>query len=313
VTIIRTLTGDIDGSELGATLCHEHLLTGPPSWAVASDPDLLLDDPERAVEELGGFEAAGGGALVEMTTIDYGRDAAALLAVARRSRVHVIAATGFQKGTYYPEGLEKTPVGQLAARMIADLTEGMDDTGARAGVIKFGTCRTDDLQDDERHVLAAVAAAQLETHAPISTHTQAGTLGDKQIERFVDAGVPAGSVLIGHVDRNLDFGYLRAIAQTGAWLGFDHWTKSKYAEDDDRVTTIMRLLEEGHDRILVSGDLGRPSYQLAYGGTPGFTGILHTVRHRLGDELADLLLIANPARFFAFDPVQPIDAEGTSA
>jgi phosphotriesterase-related protein len=302
VTIIRTLTGDIDGSELGVTLCHEHLLTGPPSWAVASDPDLLLDDPDRAVEELGSYEAAGGGALVEMTTIDYGRDAAALLAVAKRSRVHVIAATGFQKGTYYPEGLEKTPVEQLAARMIADLTEGMDDTGARAGVIKFGTCRTDDLQDDERHVLAAVSAAQLRTGAPISTHTQAGTLGDKQIERFVDAGVPADSVLIGHVDRNLDFGYLRAIAQTGAWLGFDHWTKSKYAEDDDRVANIERLLEEGHDRILVSGDLGRPSYQLAHGGTPGFAGIVQTVRRRLGDELADRFLVTNPARFFAFDP-----------
>lgn len=298
------MTGDIPASSLGVTLCHEHLLTGPPAWAVEADPDLMLGDSEKAVTELATFAAAGGGALVEMTTTDYGRDAAALLGIAERSRVHVIAATGYQKGTYYPEGLSETPVDDLAARMVADISIGMDGTTARAGVIKFGTCRTDHIRDDEGAVLAAVAAAQLASGAPISTHTQAGTLGDVQLARFVDAGVPPSSVLIGHVDRNLDPGYLRDMAEGGAWLGFDHWTKTKYAEDDDRVANVLRLLEDGHDRIMVSGDLGRPSYQLAHGGTPGFSGIVETIRARLGDEIAEQVLVRNPARFFAFDPTE---------
>jgi predicted metal-dependent phosphotriesterase family hydrolase len=302
VSIIRTMTGDISASSLGVTLCHEHLLTGPPAWAVDADADLLLDDSDRAVTELSTYASVGGGALVEMTTTDYGRDAAALLGIAKRSTVHVIAATGYQKGTYYPDGLGETPVEQLAARMVADIAVGMDGTEARAGVIKFGTCRTDRIRDDEGTVLAAVAAAQIATGVPISTHTQAGTLGDVQLARFLEAGVSADSVLIGHVDRNLDYGYLRAIAEGGAWLGFDHWTKSKYAADDDRVSHLLRLLEDGHDRIMVSGDLGRPSYQLAHGGTPGFSGIVETIRTRLGAEVAEQLLVRNPARFFAFEP-----------
>lgn len=298
------MTGDVSASSLGITLCHEHLLTRPPQWALEVDADLLLSDPDKAATELDTYAAAGGGALVEMTTTDYGRDAAALLGVAERSDVRVVAATGYQKGIYYPDGLHETPVEDLASRMVEDVSVGMDGTRARAGVIKFGTCRTDRIRDDEGAVLSAVASAHLASGAPISTHTQAGTLGDVQLERFVDAGVPPASVLIGHVDRNLDPGYLRAMAQGGAWLGFDHWTKSKYAEDDDRVAQVRGLLEAGHDRIMVSGDLGRPSYQLAHGGGPGFSGILETVRGRLGDEIADLVLVRNPARFFAFEPVE---------
>lgn len=300
--VVRTVLGDVDPATLGPTLCHEHLLCAPPAWAQADDDDMALPDLDRAVAELADLAEAGGGALVEMTTPDYGRDAAGLAAVASRSRVQVVAASGYQKGIYYPDTVHTEDASAIADRFVADVLVGMDGTEVRAGVIKFGSCRTDAMLPEEELVLAATALAHRRTGAPVSTHTQAGHLGLEQVAGLVEHGVPASSILIGHLDRNLDLGYLREVAATGVWLGFDHWTKPKYPSDELRVECVTRLLDEGFTRIMAAGDLGRPSYQPAYGGAPGFAGILRQVSARLGAEVAELVFTSNPARFLAFSP-----------
>ncbi|MBM9466557.1 phosphotriesterase family protein [Nakamurella leprariae] len=301
--IVRTVRGDIAPSALGVTLCHEHLFTRPPSWAVDLDDDMVLDDVDRAVTELQHFAGVGGGALIEMTTADYGRDPVGLAAAAARSTVHVVSASGYQKGIYYPESLQEETVESLTARFVTDITVGIDGSGPRCGVLKYGTCRTDFIRDDEQKVQRATAAAHLATGVPISTHCQAGTLGDVQVAGFRSAGVEPGRLLIGHVDRNLDYDYIRGIAATGAWLGFDHWTKPKYPSDDRRIEFVHRLFDEGFTRIMASGDLGRPSYQPSWGGTPGFSGILEQVRARMDDATAQRVFVDNPREFFAFEPV----------
>ncbi|ANY23892.1 MULTISPECIES: phosphotriesterase family protein [Gordonia] len=300
--VIRTVLGDIAPESLGVTLCHEHLFTNPPKWAQDKDPDMVLDRVDAAIGEVTDFDSLGGGALVEMTTADYGRRGDGLLAVARATPVHIISASGYQKGIYYPESVATESVEEIAARFAADVTAGVDGTSARAGVIKFGTCRTDEIRADERKVQKAVARAHLETGAPISTHCQAGTLGDLQANGFADLGVDPDHVLIGHLDRNLDYDYLRKVAKTGVWLGFDHWTKPKYPSDDLRVDHIRRLADEGFTKIMVSGDLGRPSYQPHHGGTPGFAGLLKQIRDRLPADIAERVFVQNPRTFFAFTP-----------
>ncbi len=96
--IVRTVLGDVAPEALGLTLGHEHLIARPA--ADVDDPDLRLDDEDAAVAELASFASAGGGAVVEMTTVDYGRDVAALRRLSRASGVHLIAATGFNKGRF---------------------------------------------------------------------------------------------------------------------------------------------------------------------------------------------------------------------
>ncbi len=301
--IIRTVLGDIAPEDLGVTLCHEHLLTNPPQWARDQDDDMVLHDIDAAIGEVADFKRHGGGALIEMTTEDYGRDAAGLLAIAEESPVQIISATGYQKGIYYPESVAAESIDEIAQRFITDIMVGIDGTSARSGVIKFGTCQTDRIREDERKVQHAVARAHLETGAPVSTHCQAGTLGALQANGFADLGVDPSNVLIGHLDRNLDYGYLQEVAQTGVWLGFDHWTKPKYPSDELRVEYIERLFSEGYTRVMVSGDLGRPSYQMRYGGTPGFAGLLQQVRERLDAEIAETVFLTNPREFFSFSPV----------
>jgi len=301
--IVRTVLGDIDPAELGQTLCHEHLFTNPPAWATHEDSDMVLHNVDNAVSELDDFMAVGGGAVIEMTTADYGRNAEKLLAAAGRTAVHVVSASGYQKGIYYPDSVETESVDELAQRFVEDVTVGIDGTTARAGVIKYGTCRTDRIRDDEEKVQKATARAHLATGAPISTHCQAGTLGTVQVAGFEDHGVDPNRVLIGHVDRNLDYDYIRTLAGTGVWLGFDHWTKPKYPSDDIRISFVEKLFDEGFTKIMVSGDLGRPSYQPSYGGTPGFAGLTTQVQGRMNDKLIHQLFVVNPSQFFAFEPV----------
>ena len=132
--IIRTVLGDIAPESLGFCLPHEHLYGWPPP-AFATD-DLTLDSEDAAIAELRFYREAGGRALVEMTTPDYNRDAAALGHIARASGVHIISATGYNKEKFSAPFLQDAAPEALARRFIRDVTTGMDGTDCRAGLIK---------------------------------------------------------------------------------------------------------------------------------------------------------------------------------
>jgi len=271
---IQTVTGTISGDQLGVTYSHEHLITRPPQPVIDEDPDLCLDSIEKAVQELEYFSMAGGEAIVEMTTIDYGRDINALRTIASHVPVHIVAPTGFLKGAYHAPLVRDRSITQLVDVMVREVTEGIDGTDSKAGVIKAGSGHNQ-ISDEEEKVLRAAARAQLETGAAISTHTQAGTMGLEQVEILRAEGVDAGRIIIGHLDRNLDWDYHRALANGGVYLMYDHLSKEKYAPDSRRVEFIKTLIQEGFGRqILLSGDFGRRSYWTSQGGGPGFTYIL---------------------------------------
>ncbi|NOG52319.1 MAG: hypothetical protein HND48_24950 [Chloroflexi bacterium] len=61
----------------------------------------MLDDEAGVIAELRSYYAANGHALVEMTTPDYGRNAAAMQRISRASHIHIIAATGYNKGEVF--------------------------------------------------------------------------------------------------------------------------------------------------------------------------------------------------------------------
>ncbi len=91
---VRTVTGDVSPAELGRTYCHEHLLTRPVDRLIDDDSDLLLDDEDKAAEELERFRAAGGGALVECTPVELGRDPDGMRRLSQRTGVSIVATTG---------------------------------------------------------------------------------------------------------------------------------------------------------------------------------------------------------------------------
>lgn len=299
--MIQTLLGPIATDELGWAYVHEHVLTRPPDWRVEEDPDYLLDDPERSLEELERFRQAGGQTLVDATARDYGRDARALLEIAQRTSVQLVCVTGWNRGDYSEEPLRASDE-QLVELMLRDLRDGMDGTDARAGVAKLGTSYNVILPVEER-ISRAVGQVQVETGCPVLTHTTRGTMALEQLDLLEAEGAALSKVALSHMDQNLDFGLLAEVCSRGAYVLFDGPSKIKYAPDSARIEMLARLCEAGYqNRLLVSGDMGRRSYLKAYGGGPGFEYILTKFVPRLrregfDDTLIETIFVHSPARW----------------
>jgi phosphotriesterase-related protein len=92
---VMTVRGPVEARDLGLTLAHEHLLLD--RYRVTTLSDHLLDDPALAARELARYRAAGGGALVDLTTEDTGRDPLALRRISDETGVHVVMGCGWYR------------------------------------------------------------------------------------------------------------------------------------------------------------------------------------------------------------------------
>lgn len=297
---VMTVLGPVEPEALGVTLHHEHVICDPLAVA-KDDPDTVLDDPHASLAELEDFHAAGGGALVDMSTADYGRDAVALAWIAARAAVHIIAVTGHHKHLHAAPHLGSTTLDEDAARGIKEITMGIDETGVRAGVVKAGTS-LNEITPVEQTALRAAARVHLATGVPISTHCELGTMALEQIEIIQGEGVDPRRVILGHIDRNPDDDYIRHVLDTGAFVSFDQVGKVAYGPDERRAALVKMAFDAGHgDQVLVSQDLARKSLLRAYGGGPGWVYMLERFTLLLMDVGLDAaavrrLLVDNPQR-----------------
>jgi phosphotriesterase-related protein len=305
--MIRTVTGDIAPANLGMTYPHEHLLTQP--GAHVTDRDLEMDSEAAAIKELMHFRAAGGHGIVEMTTRDYGRKPEGLRRVAEATDTAVVCVTGFIKDASLRPFVENRSISDIADEMIREVEDGIDGTSIRAGVIKAGSSR-DKITDAEEKVFRAAAIAHKETGAPISTHTEAGTMGLEQVALLRSEGVSPERILIGHCDRRMDIEYHMELAQTGAILGYDQFSKEKYYPDSLRIEFLVRLVKAGFGKqVILSADMARKSYWTSYGGGPGLTFVLWRIvpwlhSEGLTREETDQMLIETPRRLLTIQKEQ---------
>lgn len=303
--MIRTVLGDIPATQLGICYPHEHLFGAPP--AQLQEADFILDDAAAVIQELTAFQQAGGQAVVDMSTRDYNRNIRLLHQVAEATGTHVIAATGFNKDRFSKPLIAQMTDDDLDALLLRDVTKGVDNTACCAGVLKAAST-LNEISPTARRVFESVARIHQQTGVPISTHTEAGTMAMEQVRLLTSNDVAPANIIIGHLDRNLDWPYILDIAQTGVFLGFDQISKEKYFPDALRITFILRLIEAGHGhQILLSGDLARRSYWPAYGfgNGPGYTYILWRfipwlIQAGVTPEQAHSILTDNPANALSF-------------
>ena len=305
---VQTVLGSIAAHELGITACHEHVLWHPPDAMALEDADLGLDSIPAAVAELRYFKSLGGSAVVEMTTAEIGRSPLELSQISRATGVHIIAATGHHKNKFSAASLENQSVGQIAERMIREITIGIGNTGIRAGVIKAATS-LHQATEVEKRVIQAAGLAHQKTGAPVSTHTEAGTFALEQAEMLLSAGVTPEKLLIGHLDRNLPREVYFQLAKRGVLLGFDQIGKEQYWQDEQRALMIRDLIAAGHlNQILLSGDRARKSSWKVH--NPQSLGLGHLLLDfiprlkglGIDDASIHTLLVENPARFLDFEP-----------
>ena len=258
-----TVLGPVAADEVGPVLPHEHVLAN--LYRVSGDPDHLLDDVELACEEVARFRAAGGSLLVDCTSRGLGRDPAALVAVARRTGVHVVMGCGWYRQSYYGPEIERATVESLAAEMLEDIETGVD--GIRAGVIGEVGSDLDYIAPAEERVLRAAARAQLRSGLTVVTHAARSRVGLAQLDVLEEEGVDPRRVIVGHCDTCPDPEYHGALARRGAFVAFDT-TRGRWRWDIEARVGWIRELEQRDliEHVLVSQDVCMKSHLHAYGG-----------------------------------------------
>ena len=259
---VETLGGPVAADDLGVTLMHEHVFV--------LTPELLHNYPEHwdeatriqdAVEKLSAAQDRGIDTIVDPTVLGLGRDIPLVQRVAAQVTINIVVATGLYTYDRLPFAFRfrgpGTPFGgpePLDQLFIRDLTEGIADTGVRAGILK---CATDEegVTPDVERVLRAVARAHLATGAPITTHTHAPSRrGIEQQRIFAEEGADLGRVVIGHSGDTTDLDYLEQLIDAGSYVGMDRFGVD-VVPFEQRVDTVVQLCERGYaDRVVLSHD-----------------------------------------------------------
>ena len=250
MTTVQTARGPVDTTQLGPTLMHEHVVTRSPgvqeNWPHLWDRNSILDIAERKLAEL---HRRGIRSLVDLTTVDLGRDIDLIAAVARRTQVHIVVATGvwWMPQRYF----SAHGVDAVAELFIRDITQGIANSGVKAAIIKCAT-DTAGVTPVIDNVLRASARAQKATGVPISTHTwAAGRTGELQQAIFAQEGVDLGRVIIGHSGDSEDLGYLRGLMERGSTIGMDRFGLENFLPTSKRVEVVAKLCAEGYAAKMV--------------------------------------------------------------
>ncbi|MDQ3493309.1 MAG: aryldialkylphosphatase [Chloroflexota bacterium] len=312
--VVVTVKGPLPASALGVTDSHDHLFLRSPALRGQE-----FDDLASAVAEVREAQATGLQAIVEMTPIGCGRRPDLMRAVSEATGMPLIAATGYHRDAHYPDGhwVHEASVEMLAGRIISDLHDGMHPADwldpslpldpARAGVIKAGASYQR-ISDSERRRLEAAAIGHRRTGAAILVHAEVGTCGHEIVDLLTAQGVPSGSILLAHMDRNPDPELHAEIAARGVTLEYDTIGRIKYRPDSALLDLIESVVAAGQlERIVLGLDLGRRDYFQAYGGGPGMRTLMETfvprLRRRIGEAAVETIMVANPARAFALAEV----------
>ncbi|RFS84629.1 phosphotriesterase [Actinomadura spongiicola] len=299
---LMTVLGEVPAPR-GPVLVHEHLRVDLRGSGRAPDPAALLDDEETVGGELAALRGSHGlAAVVELTGLGMGRDAAALARISERSGVAVVAATGFYHGRFHPPYVAGASTADLTRRLVTEIEDGLDGTGIRPGVIgEIGTGGERPSADEER-CLRASAAAAVRTGLPLATHAHLGRGGLVQLDILTSEGLAPGRISIGHQDLLDDAPTHRRLADAGAYVAFDTIGKASYQSDEVRLRRALDLIEAGHAaRLLLSNDVSRAGYLRANGGS-GYGAVFDSFVPRLAaagvdDGTLRMILHDNPIRF----------------
>jgi phosphotriesterase-related protein len=263
-----------------------------------------------AVEKLRALRAVGIRTIVDPTAPGLGRDVRRVRRINEQVDLNIVVASGVYAFLELPNFLGYRSAAAIAELFVRELREGIDDTGVRAAFLKCAV-EQHGLVGDVPRILEAVATAAVETGAPVMVHTNAtfGT-GVPALEALTGHGVDPARIVIAHAGDSNDLAYIRALAATGASLGFDRFNIPHFNPDASRIKTLVALVAEGYaDRIHLGHDaacfmdfmVGDPNFA---DEKPTYLHISATVLPALLEagvtqEQIDQMLIANPRDFFS--------------
>ncbi len=214
---------------------------------------------------------------------------------------------GWYRGVHYPAEarIDRRTVDDLADELVAEITDGVDGTGVRPGII--GEIGTDKpwVSALEERVHRAAARAARRTGLAVTTHGVLSPVGLDQLRILEEEGLDPARVVIGHADSYPVLEHHLAIIERGANVEFDFLGMNFLPLErlgEPRVIELLgELVARGHaDRILLSQDVCHDSQLKRYEGN-GYVYLAETFLPRLRDAgitdaQIETMTVANPRR-----------------
>lgn len=313
MSTVNSVLGPVTGDELGFTLVHEHVAVSsagfPQVFPEFIDRQGTID---AAVTQLQSAFQEGVRTIVDVTTMDLGRDITLLEEVSRLSGVQIIPCTGTWLDIPRVLGVASPDV--VAELYVREIQAGIEGTGIKAGIIKVAN-NAPGVSPEGEVILRAAARASKRTGVRITTHTDAqARIGEKQISIFEDEGVDLINVCIGHSNDTTDTDYLIGISTKGAYVGMDHYPGGRRPGTpnwEERTSILADLIKAGiGDRLLLSHDYNvtvtpvnqEEREQRLHYNPDGYSFVSRMVLPRLralgvSDEAIHDITVVNPRRF----------------
>lgn len=253
---IITVSGEINSSDLGSTLIHEHVLVDfigadkiqPSRWnhdqVIDKVLPYLLEAKQRGIQSI-----------VECTPAYLGRDVMLLQKLSSLSKIIFLTNTGYygaSNNKYLPAFAIGESSGQLAERWVKEFNEGIDGTGIKPGFIKIGVNPVT-LSDLHQKLIRAAAQTHLETGLTICSHTGPPIPAFEQIDILKKEGVSPEAFVWVHASSTDENDFVKA-AKMGAWISLDGINNGNL----DKNAALIKLLKSNNllHKVLISHDAG---------------------------------------------------------
>jgi phosphotriesterase-related protein len=297
---IITVTGEIQASEMGISLIHEHILvdfigsdkTGYHRW-----------DREKVVQKVLPFlrevKKHGLSTMLECSPAYLGRDPIVMRQLSEQSGINILTNTGFYGAIgskYIPSFAFKISTDSIANIWINEFNNGIEDTGIKPGFIKISVDTNVVLSEIDEKIVRAAIKTHKETGLTIVSHTIPDAPAFAQLAILEEMGVSPITWVWTHAGEGTSEGRLKA-AEKGAWISIDNVNKD---ELDSILPMIIEMKEAGFLRqLLVSHDAGwfdpdNPDGEFR-GYTDIFTHLIPALKENgFTQNDIDQLLIKNP-------------------
>lgn len=303
---VMTVQGLIALDQLGVTLPHEHI------FLHHTPPDLVLSDPDVAVEEVARFTDAGGGTIVEMTNIGLKRNPGGLRLVAEKTGVNIVMGCSYYKAAWHPEDMDGKSAEAITEEIVGDIMVGADGTDIRAGII--GEVGISSMTPNEEKVLRASAHAQLRIGVAISLHFDIGApeaLRMRALDLLEREGVDLNRVITSHfrlIPEESD--YQVRMVDRGTYVEFDLFGQERLQspaipEYESESDILRSLIGRGClSRMLFSSDTCYRQTLVRNGGW-GYAHLLTNVvprlrKHGITESEIHAIMVENPRRVLPF-------------
>lgn len=313
MSVVQTVTGPLELSQLGRVFSHEHIFVHDEG-VLEAYPHLW--DRDRAIKlarhKLTQLYERGISTILEHSVLGCGRRIRDIAEVAEGLPIHIIAAAGLYYFDRLPGIFQDEDT--IFDCLMRDVTQGMEGTSIRAAVIKCATDRPG-VTRGVRMALRAAARVHKETGAVLTTHAHAGSRqGLEQLQVFREMGVDPTEVYIGHVMDSDQLDYHLELLDQGCFIGFDRFAAGPppagipYVNKKQAVELLAQLIQRGYLEQLLLGNDGacyqtvvrfgseEESPSIANNDFTDFFDLVIPLMHEAGitDQQIETMLVHNP-------------------